>query len=158
VLLDEDGEAIEAPFEPSVVVEENGPYVIRGGVRVESGDGHVWETRNRMTLCRCGQSGSKPFCDGSHMDAAFDGTETASRASYAERAVLAAVRSFDIWPGEAISWAAVHEAAVLRGYNAERLDHASETLRAKDCVRDLDQERITLTKQGFLAALQPAAA
>ncbi len=76
----------------------------------------------------------------------------------AERAVLAAVRSFDIWPGEAISWAAVHEAAVLRGYNAERLDHASETLRAKDCVRDLDQERITLTKQGFLAALQPAAA
>jgi CPA2 family monovalent cation:H+ antiporter-2 len=76
----------------------------------------------------------------------------------AERAVLAAVRTFDIWPGEAISWAAVHEAAVLRGYNPERLDHAFETLRAKDCLRDLDQDRITLTKQGFLAALQPAAA
>ncbi|MBA4012372.1 MAG: Kef family K(+) transporter [Phenylobacterium sp.] len=76
----------------------------------------------------------------------------------AERAVLAAVRSFDIWPGEAISWAAVHEAAVLRGYDPARLDHASETLRTKDCVRDLDRDRITLTKQGFLAALQPAAA
>ena len=76
----------------------------------------------------------------------------------AERAVLAAVRGFDIWPGEAISWAAVHEAAVLRGYNPERLDRAFETLRAKDCLRDLDQDRITLTKQGFLAALQPAAA
>ncbi|WP_312166495.1 YbaL family putative K(+) efflux transporter [Phenylobacterium sp.] len=76
----------------------------------------------------------------------------------AERAVLAAVRSFDIWPGEAISWAAVHEAAVLGGFDGERLNHASETLRRKDCLRDLDQDRITLTKQGFLAALQPAAA
>ena len=76
----------------------------------------------------------------------------------AERAVLAAVRSFDIWPGEAISWAAVHEAAVLHGNNPQRLDHASQTLRAKDCLRDLDEDRITLTKQGFLAALQPAAA
>lgn len=76
----------------------------------------------------------------------------------AERAVLAAVRSFDVWPGEAISWAAVHDAAVLRGFDGERLDHASETLRRKDCLRDLDHERITLTKQGFLAALQPAAA
>ncbi|WGU38793.1 YbaL family putative K(+) efflux transporter [Phenylobacterium sp. NIBR 498073] len=76
----------------------------------------------------------------------------------AERAVLAAVRSFDIWPGEAISWAAVHEAAVLRGNNPERLEHAWETLRAKDCLRDLDEDRVTLTKQGFLAALQPAAA
>jgi len=76
----------------------------------------------------------------------------------AERAVLAALRSFDVWPGEAISWAAVHEAAVLRGFDGERLDGASDTLRRKDCLRDLDHERITLTKQGFLAALQPAAA
>ena len=66
VLLDEHGEAIEAAFAPSVVVEQNGPYVIRGGVRVESADGRVWETRNRMTLCRCGQSSNKPFCDATH--------------------------------------------------------------------------------------------
>ena len=66
VLLDEHGEAIEAAFAPSVVVEQNGPYVIRGGVLVESADGRVWETRNRMTLCRCGQSSNKPFCDATH--------------------------------------------------------------------------------------------
>ena len=46
VLLGEDGEAIEATFEPSVVVERDGPYWVRGGVRVESADGRVWETRN----------------------------------------------------------------------------------------------------------------
>ena len=45
VLLDEHGEAIEAAFAPSVVVEQNGPYVIRGGVRVESADGRVWRRR-----------------------------------------------------------------------------------------------------------------
>ena len=66
VLLDEDGEAIEATFEPSVVVERDGPYWVRGGVRVESADGRVWETRNRVTLCRCGQSSNKPFCDATH--------------------------------------------------------------------------------------------
>lgn len=75
----------------------------------------------------------------------------------AERAVLAALRAFDIWPGEAISWAAVHEAAMLRGYDAARIDGALASLREKDCLRDLGDERVTLTKQGFLAALQPAA-
>ena len=73
VLLDEDGEPIEAEFEPSVVVERNGPYWVRGGVRIESADGHVWETRNRVTLCRCGQSSNKPFCDATHDEIGFRG-------------------------------------------------------------------------------------
>jgi len=32
-----------------------------------SADGFVYEIRNRVTLCHCGYSGNKPFCDGSHM-------------------------------------------------------------------------------------------
>lgn len=76
----------------------------------------------------------------------------------AERAVLAALRSFDIWPGEAISWAAVQEATILRGFDEDGAGRALASLRAKDCVRDLDAQRITLTRAGFLAALTPMAA
>ena len=43
-----------------------------GGIPVESADGHVWEAQNRRTLCRCGGSKNKPFCDGTHHDRHFD--------------------------------------------------------------------------------------
>jgi len=43
-----------------------GPAWVRGGIPVESVDGFVYEVRNRMTLCRCGRSRNKPFCNGSH--------------------------------------------------------------------------------------------
>jgi D-arabinose 1-dehydrogenase-like Zn-dependent alcohol dehydrogenase len=50
----------------------SGPLWVRGGITVESGDGTRYETRNRVTLCRCGASSNKPFCDGSHAALAFD--------------------------------------------------------------------------------------
>ena len=67
------GTAIEPALEPSIVVieyparDEHGPLWVRGGIPVESGGGHVYEIRNRVTLCRCGKSKNKPFCDGSHI-------------------------------------------------------------------------------------------
>ena len=67
------GTAIEPALEPSIVVieyparDEHGPLWVRGGIPVESADGHAYEIRNRVTLCRCGKSGNKPFCDGSHI-------------------------------------------------------------------------------------------
>jgi len=45
-----------------------GPIHVRGGIQVTGSDGFEYETRNRVTLCRCGESSNKPFCDGSHMD------------------------------------------------------------------------------------------
>ncbi len=74
----ETGQPIEPDFEPSVSVTEDplsgvsGPLWVRGGVTIESADGFVYETRNRVTLCRCGRSASKPFCNGSHVRASFD--------------------------------------------------------------------------------------
>ena len=38
----------------------------KGGVEVTSSKGEAYEVRERMTLCRCGNSSNKPFCDGSH--------------------------------------------------------------------------------------------
>jgi CDGSH-type Zn-finger protein len=40
-------------------------------VPVAASDGTALETRNRMTLCRCGNSANKPLCDGSHVKAGF---------------------------------------------------------------------------------------
>jgi CDGSH-type Zn-finger protein len=61
-------------------VTENGPYLVsgsplwvRGGIPVVAADGEPYEVRNRVTLCRCGASGNKPFCDASHAQIGFKG-------------------------------------------------------------------------------------
>jgi CDGSH-type Zn-finger protein len=64
--------AIEPKFRPSIgLVKDpqegvNGPIWVRGGIPVESAEGTRYEIRNRLTLCRCGKSRNKPFCDGNH--------------------------------------------------------------------------------------------
>lgn len=76
------GETLEPHFEPSIVVTEDqdgipGALWVRGGVEIESADGYVYEKRNRVTLCRCGKSGSHPLCDSSHFeDAASEPQES----------------------------------------------------------------------------------
>jgi CDGSH-type Zn-finger protein len=44
---------------------------VRGGVPVIGAEGFRYEIRNRVTLCRCGVSQNKPFCDGSHAKVGF---------------------------------------------------------------------------------------
>ncbi|HEY2824533.1 MAG TPA: CDGSH iron-sulfur domain-containing protein, partial [Gemmatimonadales bacterium] len=70
--------AIEEPLPPSIgvvedpVTECSGPLWVRGSVPVESADGKRYEVRNRVTLCRCGASANKPFCNGSHVSVKFN--------------------------------------------------------------------------------------
>jgi CDGSH-type Zn-finger protein len=72
------GTVFEKEFEQSISLVEDpqnkvsGPIWVKGGVPVESSDGSTYEIRNRVTLCRCGKSKNKPFCDGSHIDEGFD--------------------------------------------------------------------------------------
>ncbi len=61
-----DGELLEPEFLPSIAVVPDGPLWVRGGIPIEAPDGFTYEVRNRVTLCRCGQSRNKPFCDGTH--------------------------------------------------------------------------------------------
>lgn len=68
-----EGEMIEPDLPNEVAVIPDGPLWVSGGVEVAREDGTSLETRNRVTLCRCGQSGSKPLCDGSHKEAGFTG-------------------------------------------------------------------------------------
>jgi CDGSH-type Zn-finger protein/ferredoxin len=68
-----DGERIEPDLPSEIAAIPDGPLWVSGGVGVERADGSRLESRNRVTLCRCGQSGSKPLCDGSHKAAGFTG-------------------------------------------------------------------------------------
>ena len=69
---------IEHSLPPSIGVVEDpamecsGPLWVRGGITVESHDGKRYEKRNRVTLCRCGASENKPFCNGAHASIKFN--------------------------------------------------------------------------------------
>jgi CDGSH-type Zn-finger protein len=73
VIIDkETGKTIEPELEKSIGFIEDkgigvdGPIWVRGGIPVCSVEGRAYEVRNRVTLCRCGKSTNKPFCDSSH--------------------------------------------------------------------------------------------
>lgn len=67
----DDPAPVEIHERPSITPIVDGPYRVRGAVTVVGADGRAYEARERQTLCRCGQSGNKPFCDGSHWYAEF---------------------------------------------------------------------------------------
>jgi len=59
--------ATEAKAEKTrIQVTDNGPVLVHGNVDIEHPDGTV-EAKEKVTaFCRCGMSGNKPFCDGTH--------------------------------------------------------------------------------------------
>jgi len=71
------GKAVEPRLDPSIGLVEDpqqqcsGPIWVRGGIPIVGADGVGYEVRNRVTLCRCGQSQNKPYCDGTHAAVKF---------------------------------------------------------------------------------------
>ena len=71
------GKAIEHALPLSIGIIEDpvegvgGPLWLRGGIPLVSADGFAYEVRNRVTVCRCGASKNKPYCDGSHAAVKF---------------------------------------------------------------------------------------
>lgn len=71
-------EVYEPKHDPSIgviqdpVMKVSGPLWVKGGIRIESEDGSSYEIRNRVTLCRCGMSSNKPFCNGAHASVKFN--------------------------------------------------------------------------------------
>jgi CDGSH-type Zn-finger protein/uncharacterized Fe-S cluster protein YjdI len=63
------GKGEEPPPVNTVRVRENGPLAINAPLTVDGADQGL-----RLTLCRCGQSKKKPYCDGSHTTAGFTAT------------------------------------------------------------------------------------
>lgn len=73
VAVDKDGHRFENKYIPSIEILQDpvnnaaGPISVKGGIPIESADGQIYEIRNRVTLCRCGRSQNKPFCDAEHI-------------------------------------------------------------------------------------------
>ncbi|MGH7477857.1 MAG: CDGSH iron-sulfur domain-containing protein [Longimicrobiales bacterium] len=63
----------------TIEVRDNGPYRVEGPVRLIDADGneHDLTGKSRFSLCRCGGSTTKPFCDGTHSKLGFQAAERA---------------------------------------------------------------------------------
>ncbi len=80
--------------EKRISIRPNGPYLVKGDIPLarktqvvsEFGEPLTWKkectvkTEEEYALCRCGQSGARPMCDGTHRKIKWDGTETADTA------------------------------------------------------------------------------
>ncbi len=72
-----DGGPQEEPdAQTTIEPRPNGPLFVRGRVRLVDDDETVIREDTRVALCRCGASGNKPFCDGSHRRIGFRTAET----------------------------------------------------------------------------------
>jgi CDGSH-type Zn-finger protein len=81
-----------------IKVTKNGPYIVTGGIPLlrmiietdSNDDPWKWREverypqRETYALCRCGKSGTKPYCDGTHSKNQFKGIETADNELYLE--------------------------------------------------------------------------
>jgi CDGSH-type Zn-finger protein len=65
-----------------ITVKKNGPYRVEaeeGAIEMFDADGNKYDLTGKpaFSLCRCGGSVSKPFCDGTHSKIGFQGAELA---------------------------------------------------------------------------------
>ena len=70
--------------EVTIRVRDNGPLLVEGSFKLVDGAGNELElptNKPAFALCRCGASGNKPFCDGSHKAVGFDCAVRATDAS-----------------------------------------------------------------------------
>ena len=76
-VVDKEGKIVEKDYEPQIEILQDGEYGfgagihVKGKILIESADGSYYQKRNRITLCRCGKSRNKPFCDGCHLKFKF---------------------------------------------------------------------------------------
>ena len=77
--LPEEAEPTPGPG-ATITPYRDGPLIVRGNFRLTDQDGgEIDPGRDTIALCRCGKSGIKPFCDGSHKRSGFSAPSAPSR-------------------------------------------------------------------------------
>lgn len=56
----------------TITINDNGSIRVRGNVELIDGAGNVYTVKPSFSLCRCGHSSNKPFCDGTHRNISFE--------------------------------------------------------------------------------------
>jgi CDGSH-type Zn-finger protein len=67
--------------EVTITVRKNGPFLVNGPAKLVDADGNTFDLTGKSVyaLCRCGQSGNRPFCDGTHNKCGFQSAEAAPK-------------------------------------------------------------------------------
>ena len=63
--------------EVTIDIIKNCPFIVNGTVELKDSEGNAYPAKQRLALCRCGASTSKPFCDGTHSKIGFEAAERA---------------------------------------------------------------------------------
>ncbi len=74
------GQPVAGDGATTITPYRDGPLLVRGDFRLVDTDGQEIDPgRRTVALCRCGKSGIKPFCDGSHKRSGFSAPSAPSR-------------------------------------------------------------------------------
>jgi len=63
----------------TIKINDNGSIRVTGDVELVDAEGNRFETKPSFSLCRCGQSANKPFCDGTHKSIGFESAPRAAK-------------------------------------------------------------------------------
>ncbi len=103
----------------TIEIMENGPLIVTGLKNFQNWKGEELSPKDRIALCRCGESANKPYCDGAHATIEFSGEREINRPLAKEK----------IYQGKDIS---IHDNRVICSHAAECVELLSSVFRLEE--------------------------
>ncbi len=103
----------------TIEIMENGPLIVTGLKNFQNSKGKELSPKDRIALCRCGESANKPYCDGSHTAVEFSGKREINRPLTKEK----------IYGGKEI---AIHDNRVICSHAGECVEQLSSVFRLEE--------------------------
>ncbi len=103
----------------TIEIMEDGPLIVTGLKNFQNSSGENLAAKDKIALCRCGESANKPYCDGSHNAAGFSGNREINKPLAKER----------VYEGKEIS---VHDNRVICCHAAECVKQLPSVFRLEE--------------------------